>query len=197
MKRTLIALGLALAFAGLVHADEPTVSFTIDAGGDAESLQCIYRPACNVQVTGTWAGNMILQGTLGNRDSADWYTIPIYKYFQGNPIQALGITENGLYSASLGALKYVRVSSTAMTSGEASVILSAGQGCPMAMPVVGQLAVITVPTFTPTPTFTVSPTATPSGTPTWTPTASPTATRTATPTNTPAPSATATPVVTP
>lgn len=192
-KHLFLSLALALSLAGLLRAEGPTTSADLDTMGDSVNLDCIFRPAGAVQVTGTWTGSMVVQATLGERLGSDWFTLPVVSATQNTGVLVTSITQNGLYTCSLGAFKYVRVSATAMTSGTASVVLAAGQGCPQWGQMTGQVLAIIVPTATitltstPTPTFTVSPT--PTHTPTITATASPTPTATPvvspTPTNTP------------
>mgnify|MGYP000989411437 CR=1 FL=1 len=72
------------------------------------------------QVTGTWTGTLILQGSL---DNANWVTIANFTNINTGAL-ASATTANGLFQADVSSLSYVRATASAAMTGTAVVTLS-------------------------------------------------------------------------
>ncbi len=182
-----IFLLLALVLAHQSPANTCTTSDSLTATGQTLAQnKCPGASVGAVQLSGTWVGSMIVQGSL---DNTNWFNLPLVavssSYPQGSGTNSM--TSNGIYSFGLGGIPWTRVKASSISSGTCDVALVTDQGAPPIQQVQSGAAGLLVQTA---PTLTITLTATPTNTvtQTWTHTRTVTATSTFTPSNTPTPS---------
>ena len=98
--------------ANLASGTPTAGSFVAINAADADTL--------GLQITGTWVGTLIVQGSL---DGANWINLTNWSNINGGALWST-TTANGLWQFDAAGINYVRVTCSAYTSGTAVITLS-------------------------------------------------------------------------
>lgn len=108
---------------GSVSTVDTTSSGTITASSQSVALALNGKSGVAIQVTGTWVGTLQFEGTI---DGTNWVTVN--GVVAGNSTPGPTITTNGIIRLTPSGLAQVRITSTAWTSGTASISIRASDG---------------------------------------------------------------------
>lgn len=109
-----------------------TVPAGVAPAGSALELKVLGRDTIGVQVTGTYAvSDLTLQGTI---DGVTWVTIGGAATFvnmnTGVPAVTIAAASVGIFQASVGAYKKIRITALGAITGAAAVIIMASRIAP-------------------------------------------------------------------
>lgn len=102
---------------------DTTASGTITAISQNVALALNGKSGATIQITGTWVGTLQFEGTV---DGTNW--APINGIYAGTSTPLTTITVNGLVRLTPSGLAQFRITSTAWTSGTATISLRASAG---------------------------------------------------------------------
>lgn len=106
-----------------VGSVDSTASGTITAISQAVALALNGKSGATIQITGTWVGTLQFEGTV---DGTNWSTIN--GVYAGQSTPSATITANGLVRLTPAGLAQFRITSTAWTSGTATISMRASDG---------------------------------------------------------------------
>jgi hypothetical protein len=112
---------LAVAF-----ADNTTTAGTIVAASGAVTVSTAGMSSANVQISGTWVANLLIQGL--SADGSTWLTLPSASTL-GGVFSSSAITANGSYRVlDIGSYKQIRLYANTYTSGTVTASINASSG---------------------------------------------------------------------
>lgn len=92
------------------------ISTTIAANGVSRDLTSYNTATSIIQLSGTWVGTLIVEGS---NNGANYFTLPMLS--RSSSLYVGSMTANGIYLANTNGYQFIRVTSTAWTSGTATI----------------------------------------------------------------------------
>src|SRR5688572_2433975 len=97
---------------------------TIDANGEAVTLEVVGKNVAQFNLSGTWSGTLVFEGSTNNAGSYSAMTVSP----ENPPRTGLTATsQNGAYDVDVAIYTHVRVKATSFASGSASVSIHSAQ----------------------------------------------------------------------
>lgn len=132
--RIILSIVLALA-ATFVHADPTAVSGSLTATGQALTLSIANNSSWGVQLSGTWVGSLVVEGTV---NSTSWQRIDGFKLPDMATSQT--ITANGIFIGSVPGITRLRLRGATISSGTVAATMTLADSFPTGVPLTATLS---------------------------------------------------------